>query len=245
MPRATATDVLLALLGAPAPALDGTALSDRLTEAGRPTGPAHLLAHLLELEGSGHVSVVRSPSYRFALTPKGETAAYELGPGQPIDVVLVMVDLVGYVSYTAANGDSAAHLVAQRLQQVGDEELRARGGWLVKALGDGFLGAIEPTADAAALARSVAERCQDSAGDSGRDGERWQLRAAAHHGRPICHRRDRFGADVNLVARLCDAARPGELLVSTGTDGEEGAATESLAVRGLPEPVPVSRRALA
>ena len=44
-------------------------------------------------------------------------------------------------------------------------------------------------------------------------------------------RGDLFGRDVNLVARLCDAARPGELLRSSGGSGEP----EHLETRLTPE----------
>jgi len=70
-------------------------------------------------------------------------------------------------------------------------------------------------------------------------GERWMLRAAAHVGHPIRHRGDLFGNDVNLVARLCDAAAPGELVRSSG-----GGDPEQVTVRGIEAPVPVWRVAI-
>jgi class 3 adenylate cyclase len=42
---------------------------------------------------------------------------------------------------------------------------------------------------------------------------------------------------VNLVARLCDAAGPGQLVRSAGGHGEP----ERLAVRGFEDPIPVWR----
>ncbi|CAN5563977.1 hypothetical protein BH20ACT2_BH20ACT2_17530 [soil metagenome] len=231
--------MLLALLGTSERApLDGAALSDRLAETGRTMTPARLLAQLLELEAVGHVVVERSPSYRFGLTGSGEAAAYDLGPGAATDVLLVMVDLVGFVAFTAAHGDVATHGAAERLNLAATEELGHRGGRVVKALGDGFLGVIEPDADALAVVQRVGTRCRRP------DGTHWPLRAAAHRGRPIQHRGDCYGADVNLVARLCDAARPGELLVSAADPDAAGPPAEPLAVRGLAEPVAVHRMAM-
>jgi class 3 adenylate cyclase len=76
----------------------------------------------------------------------------------------------------------------------------------------------------------------------GLDGAPWPLRAGVHVGRPIEHRGDVFGADVNLAARLCSVAAPDELVrsVERATTGHE-----LVEVRGLPDPVPVVRVALA
>jgi hypothetical protein len=45
---------------------------------------------------------------------------------------------------------------------------------------------------------------------------------------------------VNLVARLCDAAGPGQLVRSAGGSGEP----ERLAVRGFADPISVWREAI-
>jgi adenylate cyclase len=45
-------------------------------------------------------------------------------------------------------------------------------------------------------------------------GYRPQLRTGIHLGRPRKVGGDYLGVDVNVAARLCDAARPGEVLVS-------------------------------
>jgi class 3 adenylate cyclase len=207
-------------------------VSRRLETNGRGLTASRLLVQLLALEASGHVEVRREDGYRFALTPLGEDAAYELGPGDPIDVVLVMVDLVGFVAFTAEHGDSAAHHAARQLQDLGEAELRACGGKLVKPLGDGFLGTVRTATDGISVVRGVAQRCVRP------DGRQWPVRAAVHRGRPISFRGDLFGADVNLAARLVTAAEPGQLVMTT-TPAEPD--SEPLAVRGLIEPIAVTR----
>src|SRR3954451_20135428 len=135
MGKTSRLDVLLALLGASGSrSVDGTTGGRRLDLAGHPTKPGALLSHLLTLEATGLVAVDRRDGYRFALTADGEQAAYQLGPGDPVDVVLVMVDLVGFVSFTEAHGDSAAHHAARHLHDLGDIELRRVGGTIVKPL---------------------------------------------------------------------------------------------------------------
>jgi class 3 adenylate cyclase len=231
--RTSNLEVLLALLGTSVEGpLDGDTVSRRLAANGRNLSASRLLAQLLALETSGHLDVSRKNGYRFALTPLGEEAAYELGPGDPIEVVLVMVDLVGFVTFTAEQGDNAAHQVARQLQDLGDAELRGAGGKLVKPLGDGFLGTVRTPTEGVGIVRRVAQRCLRP------DGRPWPLRAAVHPGRPISFRGDLFGADVNLTARLCSAAQPGEL-VMTAASGDPNA--ESLNVRGLRDPIAVTR----
>ena len=236
MARTSNLEVLLALLGTSADGpIDGDTVSRRLAANGRDMTASRLLAQLLALEASGHLDVSRENGYRFALTPFGEEAAYELGPGDPIEVVLVMVDLVGFVAFTAEHGDNAAHQAARKLQDLGDAELRRAGGKLVKPLGDGFLGTVRTPAEAVGIVRHVAERCLRP------DGRPWPLRAAVHPGRPISFRGDLFGADVNLTARLCSAAQPGELVMTTALGDP---AAESLVVRGLNDPIAVTRMAV-
>jgi class 3 adenylate cyclase len=233
--RVAHLELLLALLGtSPAGPADGETLQRHLAEAGHTTTASRLLVRLLALEASGHVLVHRAEGYRFGLTALGEAAAYELGPGDPIEVVLVMVDLVGFVSFTAEHGDNAAHQVARQLQDVGDVEFRRTGGKLVKPLGDGFLGTVRTPTEGVGIVRSVAQRCVQP------DGRPWRLRAAVHRGRPISFRGDLFGADVNLTSRLCSAAQPGELVMTAPGDP----AAESLHVRGLREPITVTRMVL-
>jgi adenylate cyclase len=236
VPRTSHLDVLLALLGSSVERpIDGDTVSRRLAANGRNLTAGRLLVQLLALEASGHLDVSRENGYGFALTPFGEEAAYELGPGDPIEVVLVMVDLVGFVSFTVEQGDNAAHQAARQLHDLGDAELRRTGGKLVKPLGDGFLGTVRTATAGVGIVRNVAQGCLRP------DGQPWPLRAAVHPGRPISFRGDLFGADVNLTARLCSAAQPGEL-VMTAAPGDPTA--ESLTVRGLNEPIAVTRMAV-
>lgn len=236
MKRGARLDVLLALLGTRTDgAVDGATVDRRLQLAGHAPKPSALLAQLLALETSGFVAVDRTDGYRFALTDRGEATVYELGPGDPIDVVLVMVDLVGFVAFTAEHGDTAAHEAARRLHDVGDSELRRVGGKVVKPLGDGFLGTARTRDDAIRAVRNIAQRCPRP------DGESWPLRAAVHRGRPIAFRGDLFGGDVNLASRLCAAAEPGQLVTTTSSDDPDA---EQLDVRGLDDAIAVTRMAM-
>ena len=231
MGRALGTEVLLALLDVGEVGISGTELQDRLaTRLKRPAADALLVA-LLRLEGIGQIVVHRSPTMRFALTPDGRDRAYEVGGGRPVHLQLLMADLVGFVSFTAAHGDAAARQAAGALHRSASDAVRLGKGEVVKVMGDGFLAWLPPTVDPIPVLSAVGAGCEQASG------ARWQLRAASHIGHPIRHGGDLFGNDVNLVARLCDAAEPGEL-VRSGTGRDHA---EHLVIRGLDQPVPVWR----
>jgi class 3 adenylate cyclase len=225
------TEVLLALLDVGDTGISGTELQDRLaTQMKRPAADALLVA-LLRLEGIGQVLVHRDATMRFALTADGRDRAYEVGGGHPVHLQLLMADLVGFVSFTSEHGDAAARHAAGALHQSASDAVRLGKGEIVKVMGDGFLAWLPPAADPVPVVAAVAAGCEQPSG------QRWQLRAASHVGRPIRHRGDLFGNDVNLVARLCDAAAPGELVSSAGGPHDP----EHLVIRGLDAPVPVWR----
>ena len=229
-------DVLHALIGTTAgPPLDGTSLMDRLRSAGRPQPADRLLRVLLELEDVDHVRVERRPHYRFGLTPTGEAAAYDLGPGTAVELTVVMIDLVDFVAFTEAHGDTAGLSAALQMAEIARGELTSATGRLVKHLGDGVLGSLPTGVEPVAVLTAVARRCEQP------DGTPWPIRASARFGRPILHGNDLYGTDVNLAARLCAAAEPGQVVLS----GYPAIApAEDLTVRGRSTPVPVSRLAL-
>ena len=231
MGRLTKLDVLLALVGSP---VTGDVVNARLASAGKQARTDALLAQLLRLEASGHVAVTRGDRYEFSLTPLGREATADLAPGDVALATLVMLDLVGFVPFTVANGDAAAQHSADLLHAVAHMELSHCGGRVVKTMGDGLLALASPDGDAVGAAAAIAQRM--AAPDAGS----WRLRAAVHSGAPMCVRDDVYGHDVNVVARLCSVAEPDEVVVSA-----PGAAdAEWVSLRGVADPVPVIRLCL-
>lgn len=223
--------MLLALLDVGDGGLGGLEVQERIAAHGRRPAADALLVHLLRLETTGHVAVERGDRMIFSLTQAGRDRAYELGGGRPVHLQLLMADLVGFVAYTSAHGDAAGRAAAGTLHQAASDAIRRGGGEVVKVMGDGFLAWLPPAADPVPVVAEVAAGCAQPSGAP------WRLRAASHIGHPIRHRNDLFGNDVNLVARLCAAAEPGELVRSAGGHGEP----EHLDVRGFEVPVPVWR----
>ena len=227
--------MLLALLDVAEVGVGGAEVQRRLQQHGIEPRADVLLAALLRLEASSLVSVDRNGGLCFALTADGRERAYELGGGQPVHVQLLMADLVGFTEFTSVAGDAAARAAAGALHQSASDALRRAGGEVVKSMGDGLLAWLPPSNDPGPVLAEVAGGCERPSG------ERWRLHAGSHVGHPIRHRGDLFGHDVNLVARLCEAAGPGELLRSSGGRGSP----ERLDLRGFDEPVEVWREVIA
>lgn len=127
-----------------------------------------------------------------------------------VDVAILFTDLVDFSSWALEAGDEA---VVDLLAQVGaatEDAVIDHGGELVKRLGDGVMAVFTDPEDVVAAARVAA----DAVGAIDHDGYRPQLRAGAHVGRPRRVRGDYLGVDVNVAARVADAAGASELLVS-------------------------------
>jgi class 3 adenylate cyclase len=160
------------------------------------------------------------------IDPDGPSAMREVGMGAlqawqtlseaqrrrrgSVDVAILFTDLVGFSDWALEAGDEAA---LDLLRQVGDVEQRAiseHGGAVVKRLGDGAM-AVFSEADQAVLAALHAQR---ELGKVKVEGHRPQLRAGVHQGQPRKVKGDFLGVDVNIAARVGDAAKADQVLVS-------------------------------
>jgi adenylate cyclase len=133
------------------------------------------------------------------------------------DVAILFTDLVGFSDWALEAGDEAA---LDALRQVGDAEQKAiseNNGAVVKRLGDGAMAVF---GDAAA-AVSAALQAQRSISKISMGGYKPEQRAGVHKGTPRKVKGDFLGVDVNIAARVGDAAKGGEVLIS-------GAAREQL-----------------
>ena len=129
------------------------------------------------------------------------------------DVAILFTDLAGFSSWALEVGDQAA---IELLREVADEiesPIYERDGDVVKRLGDGLMAAFgdAPSAIDAAFAAN------DRLAPIEADGYRPRLRTGIHLGRPRKLAGDYLGIDVNIAARLAEAAKPGEILVSNRT----------------------------
>lgn len=163
------------------------------------------------------------------------------------EVTVVFTDLVGFSDWALSAGDSAATEMLRLVDGAVTPVFSGHGGRIVKRLGDGLMAtflepaaAVEAVLDAHGAVAAVEVR-----------GERPAMRAGAHHGLPRRVGRDFLGVDVNIAARVAQAAKADELLVSgtvrEGLDDERFKAKRKLRFRakGAPkdlEVFSVSRR---
>jgi adenylate cyclase len=125
------------------------------------------------------------------------------------------LDLTGYTRLTEERGDAAAAELAARLAGLVRRSALEHGGTPVKWLGDGVMFYFRAPAAAVLAAVEMVEVV-------GRHGLP-PAHVGIHAGPVIVQEGDYFGRTVNLAARIAEAARPGEVLVSQEVvDAAEG-----------------------
>jgi adenylate cyclase len=126
------------------------------------------------------------------------------------DVALLFTDLEGFSRWALKAGDAAA---VQLLRDVGgatEGAVADHRGRVVKRLGDGLMAVF-------AQSRLAVDAALDAAEALSRidvDGYTPVMRAGVHWGRPRRLGGDYLGVDVNIAARVGEAAKGGEVLVS-------------------------------
>ena len=180
---------------------------DPMSTAG--TEPAQLLARRAWGATSGRFSTLAE------LGLAALQLADWLGPdgarvGGDGELAILFTDLVGFSSWAVHAGDDDSLQLLRDVDAQVTEAVGAEGGAIVKRLGDGTM-AVFDDGDAALRAAVTALR---RAPDTRVDGYQPQMRAGLHSGTPQPIGNDFIGVDVNIAARLCEAANPGELLMS-------------------------------
>jgi adenylate cyclase len=126
------------------------------------------------------------------------------------DTAILFTDLVGFSTWALGAGDEAAVELLGKVEAAEEGAISDRAGIVVKRLGDGSM-AVFSEPEQAVLAAADTQR---QLGDIEVDGYRPELRAGVHMGRPRKVGKDYLGVDVNIAARVGDAAKGGEILIS-------------------------------
>lgn len=126
------------------------------------------------------------------------------------DVAVMFTDLAGFSTWALEAGDELALELLRAVAAAVEPAVLAHGGRVVKRLGDGHM-AVFPDAPRALEAAFAAQR---GLADVAVAGHTPQMRVGIHVGRPRRIGSDYLGVDVNIAARVMDAARPGTVLVS-------------------------------
>jgi adenylate cyclase len=161
-----------------------------------------------------------------ALAPERESVVHELGlaglqvwqslseaAGRgrgDIEMALLFTDLVGFSSWALRAGDAAALELLREVGSAVEYAVLGHDGRIVKRLGDGLMASFLSAQDAveAALdAQAALEQVEV-------EGYRPRMRAGVHWGQPRRLGGDYLGVDVNVAARVGDAAKADQVLVS-------------------------------
>ena len=185
-------------------------VGDRLSTArGRPTDLAvrqlvELAPHSRGLVGEAGLSALQL----------WQALAESRGRGRgEAEVAVLFTDLAGFSSWALEAGDEVAIELLREVTEAIEPPIVERRGELVKRLGDGLMAAFRDAPSAVEAALDARERAASIEVGAYQP----QLRTGIHLGRPRKIAGDYFGVDVNIAARLAEAARPGEILVSDRT----------------------------
>jgi class 3 adenylate cyclase len=168
-----------------------------------------------------------SPAVSDAVTPSGLQT-------------ILFTDMEGSTGLTQRLGDDRAQELVRVHNNLVRDCLRAHGGTEIKQTGDGIM-ATFPLASRA-LDCAVAIQMAFAEHNAGTNDE-VRVRIGLNAGEPVAEEEDLFGAAVQMAARVCAEARPGQILVSnvvrelTMGKGFLFADQGSVSLRGFEDPV--------
>jgi class 3 adenylate cyclase len=151
----------------------------------------------------------------------------------------LFADIAGYSLVADQSGDEAAAELALYFLSRASTLARARGGDVIKSLGDAVMVHIEDAAESIQLGL-------DLVSEFGQDAALPPIHAGLHTGPALSRADDWWGATVNIAARVAAAATAGQLLVTEATRREAGQidsmrwqGLDSLRLKNISSPVRV------
>jgi adenylate cyclase len=182
-------------------------LGDALSTAG--DEPSLVLARRLSELGTERPSATRELGLGALQVWQALSEAQGRGRGQR-EVAILFTDLVDFSTWALEAGDDAAVELLRAVGRVTESAVADQDGRIVKRLGDGLMAtflsanhAVEAALDAQRAVQQIEL-----------DGYRPRMRAGVHWGRPRKLGGDYLGVDVNVAARVADAAKPDQVLIS-------------------------------
>ncbi len=148
----------------------------------------------------------------FILGAAPRVGASAAPPTEPSTLrIILFTDIEGSTALTERLGDAAARDLLRAYEQIVREALAAYGGSEVKTMGDGFMASF----GSATKALECAVAIQKAFADVGaRDDAPLRVRIGLNAGEPVAEDQDLFGTAVQLAARVCARAEPGQILAS-------------------------------
>jgi adenylate cyclase len=180
---------------------------DPLSTAGRT--PVEVIARSFSALQPGRQSVAKELGLSALQVWQSVSEATGRGRGE-LEMALLFTDLVGFSEWALQAGDAA---VLELLREVGTEVeavIAQHEGRIVKRLGDGLMASFLDGQEAVEAALGA----QEAVREIEVDGYSPRMRAGVHWGRPRKLGGDFLGVDVNVAARVTEAAKAGQVLVS-------------------------------
>ncbi len=126
---------------------------------------------------------------------------------------ILFTDLEGSTTFTSELGDAKAMELLRTHNAIVRGELKDHGGREVKHTGDGFMACFASVRQAVECAIAILQSF-DSHNKKNPESALF-LRIGLSAGEPVAEDQDLFGATVQLAARLCDCARPEQIMVAS------------------------------
>ena len=178
--------------------------------------PADVLARYLS-EVTERPSTLREVGLAALQVYQSVSEAQGRGRGMERCAIL-FTDLVEFSAWALEVGDEDAVQLLRDVASAVEPAIQQEGGRVVKRLGDGHMAVF---GEASGAVRAVVDANERLAGiEAG--GYQPVIRAGVHVGRPRCLGGDYLGVDVNIAARLTEAASGGQVLVSLAAREELG-----------------------
>lgn len=136
------------------------------------------------------------------------------GPQRPQSasglMTIMFTDIEASTTMTRTLGDAAAQDVLRRHNEIIRRALRENGGMEIKHTGDGIMASFG-SASSALMCAGAVQRAFAAA----EEGElRVRVRVGLNAGEPVAEDGDLFGTAVQVAARICARAEPGQVLVA-------------------------------
>ena len=129
---------------------------------------------------------------------------------------ILFTDLVEFSAWALEAGDEEAVQLLRDVARAVEPAIESEGGRVVKRLGDGHMAVFGDASEAVHAVLDANERLRAVEAR----GYEPKIRAGVHVGRPRRIGGDYLGVDVNIAARLTDAAAGGQVLVSETAKAE-------------------------
>ena len=155
---------------------------------------------------------IAAPAEPHEIAAAAESVALDSAAGPDGTVTILFSDIAGSTALNERLGDLRWLEVLREHHSIVREQVRAHGGFEVKAQGDGFMIAFPSARKAVLCALAIQHTIEDRLGDHP-DGP-VRLRIGLHTGEAIREGDDLYGRNVVMAARVAEQAGEGEILAS-------------------------------